>query len=619
MHRYLRLQTVLLSLAVFLFSLDAIGAGVDARLDRAKVAEGETVLLTLSTAGEGTGSPDLSPLAEDFDVLNQGQSTRLQIVNGRTSSSREWQIVLAPKRVGQLRVPALDLGGALSEPLTLEVLPAAQAAKTGSPRPVLLEVEVSPDKPYVQGKVIYTVRLLSRLPLRQATLTDPSAGNAIIERLGEDKHYDTDRDGKIYQVIERRYAMFPQHSGELQIDPPLLSAKIPERGQEGPSLRERFFGGRDLFPNFDRIFGSDPFAEMGDIFEQTRPMQLRGRDVTLDVQPQPAGTPTPWLPAESLTLSEVWSPNPPEFRVGEPVTRTITITARGVTAAQLPDLTQHTVPEINVYPDKMQVETRADGDTLVAHKVLKAALVPSTPGRFTLPEIKLNWWDTESDKLQVARLPAREIQVLPGAAGAAAAMSAPKQATTPSTTALESASAPARIETAKATGSTGAWASTIQAIRATPCWSWLTSAFALAWLISTGLWWRARSTRPAVTVTAGETRTAAQPDAGEALHQFELACRNDDAKSARQALLDWAAARWPDRRLRRLEDLAQRLPPEAARPLSELDRYLYAGSAQSGNGTNAWRQLAPLLRKVAKSADRKAPDTPLPPLYPQGA
>ena len=79
--------------------------------------------------------------------------------------------MLAPKRTGKLTIPALHLGAGTSAPLTLEVMPGAQAAKIGEARPVLLEVEAQPQQPYVQGQVIYSVRVLSRVPLREASLS----------------------------------------------------------------------------------------------------------------------------------------------------------------------------------------------------------------------------------------------------------------------------------------------------------------------------------------------------------------------------------------------------------------------------------------------------------------
>jgi hypothetical protein len=148
-------------------------------------------------------------------------------------------------------------------------------------------------------------------------------------------------------------------------------------------------------------------------------------------------------------------------------------------------------------------------------------------------------------------------------------------------------------------------------------WPWLAGLLALGWLASTGLWLRARSTGPALGPTAAPVRPALSPVA--ALSRVRHACEAGDAKNARQALLDWAAARWPEDPALRLETLAQRLGGEAAEVLRALDRRLYAGADEPWDGPAAWRGLAPSLERGEASVASAASASPLPPLYPQQA
>lgn len=596
------MQVVCLALVFISLVADGLAAPLEARLDRNRVADGEAVVLTLRVSGEISGTPDFSPLVADFDLLNQGQSSRMQFINGRSSSWREWHLTLAPKRLGTLRIPPLQVGSARSDAIELEVLPAAEMASNGPPPPVRLVVEATPEKAYVQGKVVYRVRVLTRAPLRQLSLTEPIAANAIIERLGPERHSDTYRDGQNYRVSERRYAIFPQRSGQLEIDPPILTAQLPDQGNKTNSLRDRFFGGRD------------PFADLGGVFSQARPIRLRAQRLTVDVQPQPAGTPTPWLPAESVSLDEAWSPNPPVFRVGEPVTRSIAITAQGVTGAQLPDLGQGQVDGINSYPDKPQVSTRADGDTLVAQKIVKTAIVPVQAGRLTLPAVELAWWDTANRQQRVARIPARTISVEPAAAGGvqppgrkqpqrtagdANTVPVPRQA---------SAADPSAANDAAGEGSSDAGV-----------WPWLAALFALAWLASLFLWWRARARTAVPSPAAPEVVGQRRGDSVVLLPKIEAACHSNDAKATRQLLLEWSALTWPDQATTRLEQLADRLPGAAAEPLRKLDRALYAAAGESWDGADAWQRLGPLLRAEIQRNPVPGGENPLPPLYPRGA
>lgn len=584
-----------------------LAAGLDASLDRTRIPEGDSLTLQLSAPSDAQGNLDLTPLAQDFDLLNQSQGTQMRIINGHAEGSRQWQLRLAPKRVGSLTVPSLTLGNLVSKPLTLEVLPAAQAAAAGEARPVLVEVEANTLEPLVQGQVLYQVRILARVPLRQASLTDPKAGDALVERLGEDKNYRTQRDGQSYQVIERRYAIFPQRSGALAIEPPLLTAQIPDSGGRRSSPRDRF--GRDPFADLDNLFGQDPFANLGGgLFESTRQIQLRGQNLTLNVKPQPPGGGSPWLPAESLQLTETWSPEPPQWRVGEPVTRTLAITVQGLSAAQLPDLNPPVPEGIRAYPDQPQAESRSEGDALVAQKVVKIALVPAREGHFTLPEVRLSWWDTQAGQARQAVLPARTLTVAPGAG------QAPQPAPAPSAAPAVPVPAPvagAAVPPAPVEPKPDAPAAPADRLDSGP-WPWVAAGLAGLWLATLLTWWWERRRRGAPAVDA----PASAPGLRQAKRRLELACRAGDPHAARAALLDWGRARWPDAPPRSLEGLGARLGPGASEELDALNRVLYGQDGTHWQGSPAWTRLAAALVASGDPPGSATQDVGLPPLYP---
>jgi len=614
------LRGLLLVLAIGAAPGQALAQHFNAHIDRTQIAEGESVTLRLSASGDTQGSPDLGPLSGDFDILSQSQGTQLNIINGRSSSTREWQLVLLPRRSGELTIPALRLDGLTSRPLQLEVLPAAasQPGAMAAGQPVVLETEADPQQPYVQGEVSYRVRILSRVPLREASLSEPRAGDAIIERLGDDSRYTTQRNGESYQVIERRYVIFPQHSGTLNIEGPVLRAAVPVQGSSRQALGGRFPGG-DAFRDIEKFLGHNPFAgfpAMGSLFEETRPVQMRGRNVTLEVQPRPAGSQGPWLPAKNLTLSETWSPDPPVFRVGEPVTRSVEVVAEGLSAAQLPELTTPVPAGVKSYPDQPQSETRPQGDHLVATRTMKAALIPTASGTLTLPELQVPWWDTETQQPRVATLPARTIEVLPAGPGA--------NSRPPSAAAAEPApsAAPAHPNHSASTSAAVAGGTEIQQANwhGSPYWRWLAGLATAGWLVTGILWLRARSGKhvDSSKLRAAARTAPARQQLAQSTRQLKSACLSDDPKAARAALLDWAGARWPDSRPRGLSQLAERLANAQARAeLITLDRLLYdAGDGQAWDGRHAWPILHETLKDASSDGDQQKAES-LPNLYPQ--
>jgi hypothetical protein len=613
-----RWALIVLGLLVF---GQAVAAGLEASIDRTRVAEGDTVTLSVTAPGDTAGAPDLGPLRNDFDILDQGQSTRMTIVNGRASSTREWRFVLAPKRSGRLTIPSLTVDGLSSSPLGLDVVPASQAGHLGQSRPVMVEVEAEPKDPFVQGQVIYKVRLLYRIPLRQANLSDPTADNAMIQKLGDDKHYTTYRAGQRYQVIERRYAVFPQRSGTVSIDPPVLSgAVVEQRRSPGPTAPDPMFGG-DPFRDFRRFFGRDPFADMDSMFAQTRPIQVRGRRLSLDVKPQPAAAPSPWLPAESVQISETWSPDPPVFRVGDPVTWTIAITAQGVSASQLPDITPSVPSGIKVYPDKAQTKTRAEGDDLVAIKIIKLALVPTAEGTLTLPEVRLPWWDTQTNQQRFAVLPAHTIKVLPPPAGVAGSPPASAPAA-PAAPAPAPAAPPAGVGgPTRSQGAGGPSSASSEPLLGGSYWPWIAAGLVLIWLATVGLWVRERGRsggRPFLGPTSPANKPPAVPPIGKIRARIERACLQGDARGAREALIAWSAAHWPTDPPRRLETIGQRFGGAAGDALRELDRQLYGSGAAAWDGAAAWSRLeAALIQAEQSKTPPMGQKAALPDLYPQ--
>ncbi|WP_295606197.1 BatD family protein [uncultured Lamprocystis sp.] len=576
-----------------------------AELDRTQVRANETLTLRLRAGGRLGGEPDLTPLNQDFEILNQSTGSRMSISNGTVSQTREWTLELAPRRAGRLRIPPLSLGGTQTSPVTVEVVPADQtAAGTGS-KPIFVDTQVENTKPYVQQSFVYLVRVLYREQPRRAVLSEPEAEGATLERQGEDQSSSETIQGQRYTVIERRYLVVPQRSGPLTIASPRLEALLPE---------SRSAGRRSPFADFNDPFGNAPFQDLPDLFDMGSGRRVieRGQDLTVQVRPQPNAGNGTWLPAESVQLSEEWTPAPPRFRVGEPVTRTLVITARGATAAQLPTLDPGTPEGAKVYPEPPKVED-LPGPAPTALKTLKIALVPTRAGELILPEIRVPWWDTTADQERVAVIPARRVQVEPAPGEPASPQP------TPGATATDrpAVSAPDQdpADTPLATHDTGV---DLSDSSTTVPWPWLTLFFALAWLATLSWTLVRRSGRGG---TGRVAATPMRPHRGEATARTRLrqACTAADPKAARAALLDWGLARWPHHPPRGLGDIGTRLGlagSATADILEHIDRAVYAPGGAAWDGAAAWRALEPTLL-VHGGAGRALPVDPLPHLYPR--
>ena len=390
----------LLVVALLLFgAAESYAEELKASVERNPIHAGESVRLVLELRRAAGGlKPDLGPLDRDFQVLHTSANTQIEFVHGLQSAITRWTIELTPKREGALTIPSISVGQFQSPELALEVLPPRPRKEAGN-RDIFLEAEVSPDPAYVQAQMRYVVRLLRSVDVVDGTLTEPSATNAVLRRLGRDISYTTTRDGQSYRVLERRYALFPQVSGELVISPVEFEGEVVDPSQAGSGL--------------------------GRLFARGERVRLRTPVVRAKALPPPANYPgRTWLPAKSLQLTEEWSKDPDTLHAGEPVTRTLHLQAVGLSAEQLPEIAITATEGVKEYGDQPITRTTTDTDWVHGVREQRTALVPGNEGNYTLAEIRIDWWDTERNALRQATLPARVLRVAAGTQDGEAAISA---------------------------------------------------------------------------------------------------------------------------------------------------------------------------------------------------
>lgn len=568
------------AILLLLMTGSVLGA-LDASLDRQVISETETVELTLAFEGQSSSRPDTSPLESDFDILASSGSNQLTITNGRTSARTLWTLVLSPKRQGELEIPPLEIDGQLSQRLTLKVDPASAVA-VDEQADVFIESELLTESPYVQAQLLLKVKLFHAVDISQGTLSEPTAAQTLVQRLGKDRQFISYRGERRYQVFERLYALFPQASGELEIAAPVFDGQVPDHN------RQRSRSGR--------IFGNDPF---GNLFPTTRQVRVRGKPLTVEVRPQPAAARGDyWLPAAAVELTESWSQEDDSLRVGDPLTRSLSLKAVGLTAAQLPDLATKAPPGVSSYPDKAElINDTEDQRGVVGTRLQKVAYIPTQPGLLELPEVVVEWWDTENDRLQRHTLPARRLQVMPSASTQAVTSTPPAAAPT-----VIAVPPPPAIASEVSPVWTGHLA-----------WPVATVLFALTWLITLLLWLRARSRLRGKAVETVQSPVEANHSAARS--RLKQACRQNDPVAARTALIEWADARWPGLEPRGLEVVAGMFDGEGTRTLIlQLDRHLYRGEADPWEGSALWSAVKKGAARDAAGEQPKA--GPLPPLYP---
>ncbi len=521
-------------LLLILAGTRALAAEVTAELDRKQVIEGETVTLTLQTNdSQQSLEADLSALEGDFQIIDRRSETQMSIVNGRQSAVVRLLLTLEPTRSGRLRIPSLELpGGATTRPLTVDVQPAPKPGP-GEQEPVFIEVELEPRQGpyYVHAQLSLKVRIFYQQNLTEAAINPPAPQQASV-RLLDEVPYQAERDGLRYRVLERRYAIFPERSGELTIPPMQLTGRLINR----PS---------------DRLWQPS---------SRGRRVRIDSEPMSLVISPKPPGySGEHWLPARRVDLSQQIS-DADALRVGEPVTRTVILDAVGLEEHMLEEPVWPEVPNARIYPDQPQGISRDNGEWLLGHREFRYAVVPEQAGEFTLPEIRLQWWDTVADRERVAVLPSHTMEVLPSQL---AALSPGQALSQPAGRGLMGGADQQQLM----------------------LWRLLAAVFALLWLSS--LWFVFRA-RPAKTA---KKRTGHEDSEAELLKEIRRECRRGNARQARNALARWLRRHGPTEAGGNLMALASsQASPELARAIRELDAGRF-GSAGEGpwEGEGLWQ------------------------------
>jgi len=527
---------------------------------------GESVQLTLELKGSADSDPDLTPLKHDFEIVGQSQSSNIQIINGTMSRSTQWLITLMPRQTGTLSIPPIHAGSLVSPRQHIVVLPeATQQTPSGTAPDVFLDVKAVPQDVYVQQQVVCTVRLFRAVDLAQAQLTEPDVKQATVERLGQDATYKTQHQGRTYVVTERRYAIFPQQHGELTI----------------PALQ---FSGR-------------AGSAVGLFMQPGRILRKDSTPITLHVHGIPAAWPTAyaWLPASQMSLTEEGI-NGSNVHVGDAMTRQLQLQAVGLTPAQLLPIATGDMPAaFRAYPDKPALSDSQQATGIIGTRQEKTALMASQSGTFTLPEIKLPWWNTQTGKIQYATIPARTISILPAANTAASPPPVAATTVTPPNqpAAISPAPLPAPVNTSSS------WAG----------WQWLAIFTSAGWLLT--LLWLAYRHYDHSRVQQHASSEQAQSEK-KSRKQALQACRRNDAEAAYRTLLAWGACIHP-RQANNITQLASHLQthnPQWSTALQTLDRHRYSPANQAWDGS----ELCQLLEQHNPKQDKEEASATLPAL-----
>lgn len=554
--------------AMFVLCMLSIAAFVQANtltasVDRDSIGLQETLTLIVTADEQTKDAPDFSALKNDFDILSTQRSASIRIINGRTESSTDWHITLAPKHAGTLLIPSFNVDNAVSDAIEIKVSESHQA-QSNADEPVHVTIELDKNTAFVQEQILIKIKLITRVNLSQAEMQPLELKNALVVNLDQ-KQYQTNINGTTHLVVETSLALFPQESGEIII--PRLSYNVAMETGGGA--------------------WNDPFGR-----RRNNILRLSTDEQVVTVKPAlTSPTHKTWQPANQLALNETWSNSLASLKVGEPITRTITITADGLTGGQIAPIVNSELDGLTFYPDQAQTKDSKSVKGVQGSRVETIAIVPNRGGDFTLPEINVEWWDNKTQSLQIASLPATTVHV----SGDATAPQANIQIKDHSLKNTDVNTASASALPTQTTNSSSPW-----------LWA-LTILFALLSILLAFYAWKLKTRLDQWQADQEASDRELDEKEKNIWDRLKDAAANKDAPALRKAVLSWAKFQWPTQQIHTLDEIAKLATnKDLTAALKQLDELLYSNHENTEWDAVALLKLLNECRKEKKTRKNTA-------------
>ncbi|MCE0522415.1 MAG: BatD family protein [Methylacidiphilales bacterium] len=606
-------KTWALALAgVAAFALQVRAATVTATLDPLEISMGDSSQLTVTVTG-AQEQPNV-PNVDGLDITSVSQSSQIEIINGSMTANSSITYEVTPQHEGTFVIPAIRVGGAASQPITLRVLkgsgaaasPPAQAAPSppatgpvvfppqsasspaavdhaSAPKNQFGWIQITlPKKEFYVGELV-PVDIRAYIPQDiQATgidmpqfTSDGFTLNSLSTKPGQSGEM---VNGRPYTVVTWHSALTGVKTGDypISIQMPMsviVSQRMPQPDDD------------DIFSNFFR----NAYAAIG----TKKNVTIQSEDETLKVLPLPqANRPADFSGAVGQFEIEA-SATPTRVNVGDPITLRLKVTGTGNFDRVSSDLLASD-SHWKTYSSKSHFDP-LDSVGYEGEKTFEQPVIPNDSSVSAIPSLSFSFFDPET-RQYVTRTTApisvvvsgNSINPAPGpAAGAAVATTAPPPPpASPSPVAPELS--PNKVES-------GAFVSTLRPVYLDP---WFIAGQGLPLLALLGglafLRSRTRAAHPQRT-----RATAMQRAIRQEIDAMDAAMKNHQTDAffihARNALQQRLGQQWNMRpETITLADLEARLGDgiQNVRPIFEMaDQASYSDLHFADADLRQWRQI----------------------------
>ena len=352
-----------------------------------------------------------APKLSNFRVLSgPNQSTQMSWVNGKTTSSISYSYILMAVKEGEFTIgPAVAAANGKAvktNSLKIKVAKGVKVQQGGNQAgsqtksggsasdELFIRSTVSRRKVYQGEQIIATYKLYTRVGL---------AGNELVKNADLNGFWSQEIDfgesvwtkeiigGYRYSVAKiREIVLFPQRSGELEIDPLQMKFIVQKRVQGG---------GQSVF---DQFFGRVENVEY----------DLKSKPIKITVLPHPSNAPADFTNAVGkLDMTVDVSAN--EIKANEAINIKIKVSGKG--NLPLIDVPELSFPsDFETYDPKINDNVKTTTAGVSGSKEFDYLVIPRHPGQFKLDPITFSYFDPSTKKYKTITSDPIEINVLKG-------------------------------------------------------------------------------------------------------------------------------------------------------------------------------------------------------------
>lgn len=375
----------LLWLFINIIFINFARAIIPGSVDRSNITIGQSLTLTIDIS-KTNSDPDISILNKDFDVSGSSTSSQTSIVNGSVSSQKSFIVSISPKNAGKQVIPAIKVGNDTTAPIAINVTQQSISEQRAQKSQIFVDAKIINKTSYIGVPIVFSMKLYYSVNISNVNMSNIDIKGATIQPLGKSTGYSENIKGTDYRVLEQRFQITTNESGTITIPGIKITGATYENNNMDTSL-----------------------------FSMVRPraFSVASMATNISIKPIPEGiTADQWFPAKQVTISENQPNAATTLKLGQPITRTITIVATGVPDTSIPELHLVTPANVNAYPDKTVSNSTISDDDLLSTKVFKVAYIPTQAGTISFPETSVKWWDITSGILKTAVIPAKTYTIL---------------------------------------------------------------------------------------------------------------------------------------------------------------------------------------------------------------